>query len=74
MLRNSDHVTPEAKTALLDEVLSSWIRVCHTLVILSPVLAVQRKATFEEERRQDQLSLDLHITHFIRSTLPAGPS
>ena len=48
VLRNSDHVTPEAKTALLDEVLSSWIRVCQILVILSPVLAVQRKATFED--------------------------
>ena len=48
VLRNSDHVTPEAKTALLDEVLSSWIRVCQVLVILSPVLAVQRKATFED--------------------------
>ena len=48
VLRNSDHVAPEAKTALLDEVLSSWIRVCQILVILSPVLAVQRKATFED--------------------------
>ncbi|MCY4598020.1 MAG: metallophosphoesterase [Bryobacterales bacterium] len=48
VLRNSDHVTPEAKTALLDEVLSSWIRICQILVILSPVLAVQRKATFED--------------------------
>ena len=33
VLRNSDHVAPEAKTALLDEVLSSWIRVCQILVI-----------------------------------------
>ena len=48
VLRNSDHVGPEAKTALLDEVLSSWIRVCQILVILSPVLAVQRRATFED--------------------------
>ena len=48
VLRNSDHVGPEAKAALLDEVLSSWIRVCQILVILSPVLAVQRKATFED--------------------------
>ena len=48
VLRNSDHVEPEAKTALLDEVLSSWIRVCQILVILSPLLAVQRKATFED--------------------------
>ena len=48
VLRNSDHVTPGAKTALLDEVLSAWIRVCQILVILSRVLAVQRKATFED--------------------------
>ena len=48
VLRNSDHVAPEAKTALLDEVLSAWVRVCQILVILSPVLAVQRKATFED--------------------------
>ena len=48
VLRNSDHVGPEAKTALLDEVMSSWIRVCQILVILSPVLAVQRRATFED--------------------------
>ena len=48
VLRNSDHVGPEAKSALLDEVMSSWIRVCQILVILSPVLAVQRRATFED--------------------------
>lgn len=46
-LRNSDHVTPEAKTELLDEVISCWIRVCQILVILSPVLAHQREAAFE---------------------------
>ena len=48
VLRNSDHVGPEAKSALLEEVMSSWIRVCQILVVLSPVLAVQRKATFED--------------------------
>ena len=48
VLRNSDHVEPEAKKALLDEVLSSWIRVCQILVILSPILAAQRRATFED--------------------------
>ena len=48
VLRNSDHVEPEAKKALLDEVMFSWIRVCQILVILSPVLAVQRRATFED--------------------------
>ena len=48
VLRNSDHVGPEAKSALLEEVMSSWIRVCQILVVLSPVLAVQRRATFED--------------------------
>ena len=48
VLRNSDHVEPEAKSALLDEVMSAWIRVCQVLVVLSPVLAVQRKAAFED--------------------------
>ena len=48
VLRNSDHVEPDAKKALLDEVMFSWIRVCQILVILSPVLAVQRRATFED--------------------------
>ena len=48
VLRNSDHVGPEAKLALLQEVMSSWIRVCQILVVLSPVLADQRRATFED--------------------------
>lgn len=48
VLRNSDHVDPQAKSALLDEVMLSWIRVCQILVILSPVLAVQRRASFED--------------------------
>ena len=48
VLRNSDHVRPEAKSALLEEVMSSWIRVCQILVVLSPVLAIQRRATFED--------------------------
>jgi len=48
VLRNSDHVEPEAKKALLEEVMFSWIRVSQILVILSPVLAVQRRATFED--------------------------
>lgn len=46
-LRNSDYVSPEAKTALLDEVLVSWVRICQILVVLSPALAAERSATFE---------------------------
>ncbi|WP_347987733.1 metallophosphoesterase [Methylomonas sp. AM2-LC] len=46
-LRNSDHVTPEAKTRLLEEVVTCWIRVCQILVMLSPILAHHREAAFE---------------------------
>ncbi len=46
-LRNSDHVPPAAKTRLLEEVLTCWIRVCQILMVLSPVLADHKRATFE---------------------------
>jgi predicted MPP superfamily phosphohydrolase len=46
-LRNSDHVAPQAKIMLLEEVISCWIRVCQILVILSPILAHQREVVFE---------------------------
>jgi len=48
VLRNSDHVPPEAKTALLEQVISSWAKISQLLVILSPVLATQREAAFED--------------------------
>ncbi len=46
-LRNSDHVAPEAKIRLLEEVISCWVRVCQIVVILSLILADQRKFVFE---------------------------
>jgi len=46
-LRNSDHVSPESKMKLLEEVLACWTRVCQILVILSPILAKNSKAVFE---------------------------
>jgi hypothetical protein len=46
-LRNSDHVEPQAKIMLLEEVISCWIRVCQIVVILSPILAHQREVVFE---------------------------
>jgi hypothetical protein len=46
-LRNSDHVSPEAKTKLLEEVLLCWIRVCQVVALLSPHIAIQGRAAFE---------------------------
>ncbi len=46
-LRNSDHVSPESKMKLLEEVLACWTRVCQILVILSPILVKKSKAIFE---------------------------
>ena len=46
-LRNSDHVLPTLKNELLNEVLRCWVRVCQILVILSPILAERRNASFE---------------------------
>ena len=43
-LRNSDHVEPEAKSALLNAVLTCWTRMTQILVLLSPVLAANRQA------------------------------
>ncbi|MEN9285744.1 MAG: hypothetical protein RLZZ179_3237 [Verrucomicrobiota bacterium] len=47
-LRNSDYVSPDAKAALLSEVMNSWTRICQILAVLSPVLADRRSATFED--------------------------
>lgn len=46
-LRNSDHVQPEAKVELLDEVIRCWVRVYQILFIISPVLATERRAAYE---------------------------
>ena len=45
--RNSDHVSPELKRKLLQEVINCWIRVCQILILLSPVLAEEGIAIFE---------------------------
>jgi len=46
-LRNSDHVSPEAKTKLLEEVLLCWIRVVQAVALLSPFIARDGSATFD---------------------------
>lgn len=46
-LRNSDHVSPESKMKLLEEVLACWTRVCQILVVLSSILAENSRAIFE---------------------------
>ena len=46
-LRNSDHVAPEAKSKLLEEVILCWVRVCQIMVILSPALSGERRVAFE---------------------------
>jgi len=48
VLRNSDHVPPEAKTALLEEVLTCWTRLSQLLAMLAPVLAIRGRAQFED--------------------------
>ena len=47
-LRNSDYVDPEDKSRLLDEVLTCWRNVCQVLAVISPALAKQRRAVFED--------------------------
>jgi hypothetical protein len=46
-LRNSDHVDPEAKRLLLEEVIRSWTRVCQVMFLVSPVLAQNGTAAHE---------------------------
>ena len=50
VLRNSDHVPPTAKIALLDEVVRSWQRVCQLLMVVAPILASKGTAKFEDIR------------------------
>lgn len=47
VLRNSDHVSPEEKTMLLEEVLKCWERICQILAILSPALTEHGRVSFE---------------------------
>lgn len=46
-LRNSDHVDPVEKLALLAEIMVSWTRICQILSVLSPALAATGFARFE---------------------------
>lgn len=46
-LRNSDYVDPPLRIELLKAVLNSWKRMCQILALLSPVLALSRKAQFD---------------------------
>lgn len=46
-LRNSDHVSPVAKMALLEAIMKCWVRVCQIIVVISPMLAADRSANFE---------------------------
>jgi hypothetical protein len=46
-LRNSDHVPPPDKLALLNAILKSWNRVAQVLAVISPVLAEHSRAACE---------------------------
>lgn len=47
VLRNSDHVSPEAKAQLLQKIVRCWLRVCQILAVISPALAEHKRAVFE---------------------------
>jgi hypothetical protein len=46
-LRNSDHVEPEKKSAILAEIVRAWAKLGQTIAILSPFFARDRKIRFE---------------------------
>jgi len=46
-LRNSDHVDPKLKMALMEEVVCCWRRICQIIAVLSPLLVEHRRAYFE---------------------------
>jgi hypothetical protein len=46
-LRNSDYVDPLLRIELLNAVLNSWKRMCQILALLSPLLALNKKAQFD---------------------------
>lgn len=46
-LRNSDYVDPNMRLELLGAVLTSWSRMCQIMSLLSPVLALSRRAQFD---------------------------
>ena len=46
-LRNSDYVDPDLKRALLDEIFRAWGNLIKTLILLAPLLANDKQATYE---------------------------
>jgi predicted MPP superfamily phosphohydrolase len=60
-LRNSDHVSPAARIDLLRAIIRCWIRICQVLMVLSPMLAANRKAAFEDASFYLDKTFD-HIT------------
>lgn len=60
-LRNSDHVSPAARIDLLEAIMRCWIRMCQILMVLSPMLAANRKAAFEDAGFHLDKTFD-HIT------------
>jgi hypothetical protein len=46
-LRNSDHVHPQLKLDLLEEVVKCWGRVCQTLFLIAPLLGERMSYVFE---------------------------
>ncbi len=47
VLRNSDHVDPDLRKELLDQILLCWVGFCQVITILSRALAGKGRATFE---------------------------
>jgi hypothetical protein len=46
-LRNSDYVTPEIKTMLLNNILKCWDQITKVVLVLTPILALRGSATFD---------------------------
>ncbi|WP_429096130.1 trypsin-like peptidase domain-containing protein [Aeromonas media] len=46
-LRNSDYTTPKIRHELLNTILLSWRQLINILVVLSPIMAYNRKASIE---------------------------
>ena len=47
-MRNSDHVSPAARIDLLQVIIRCWVRISQLLIVLSPMLAANRRAAFED--------------------------
>lgn len=46
-LRNSDYVSPDVRRQLLDLIVEGWEQVSKVLIVLSPLLATEKTATFD---------------------------